>query len=203
MNYLIGASGHGLVILDILSLQQIEVDGFLDDGIKPKIFAGKPCNLRNSIQLNSSDKVLISIGNNVIRKKIENSLSCSFLTAVHPSAVIDKTSEIGIGTTIMANAVINSNAKIGQHVIINTGSIVEHECIINDFVHISPNATLCGNVKVGEGAHIGAGAVIIPNISIGKGVIVGAGSVIIRDIPDNVMVVGNPGKIIKSLNNFF
>lgn len=203
MNYLIGASGHGLVILDILSLQQIEVNGFLDDGIKPEIFAGKPCKLRNSIQLNSSDKVLISIGNNFVRSKIEHSLSCSFLTAVHPSAVIDRTSEIGVGTVVMANAVVNANAKIGNHAIINTGSVVEHECIISDFVHISPNATLCGNVKVGEGTHIGAGSIIIPNISIGKGVIVGAGSVIIRNIPDNVMVVGNPGKIIKSLNNFF
>jgi len=203
MNYLIGASGHGLVILDILSLQGIEVDCFLDDGIKPEIFAGKPCKVRNTISIDSKDKVLISIGNNSIRKKIENSLSCSFLTAVHPTAVIDKTSEVGVGTTIMANVVINSGAKVGKHVIVNTGSIVEHECTIGDFVHISPNATLCGNVKVGEGTHIGAGSVIIPNISIGKGVIVGAGSVIIRDIPDNVMVVGNPGKIIKSLNNFF
>ena len=203
MNYLIGASGHGLVILNILSLQNIEVDSFLDDGKKPDFFAGKPCRIRNSITINSNDKVLISIGNNVIRKKIENSLNCSFLTAVHPSVVIDTTSEIGLGTTIMANAVINASAKVGKHVIINTGSIVEHECIISDYVHISPNATLCGNVKVGEGSHIGAGAVIIPNISIGKGVIVGAGSVIIRDIPDNVMVIGNPGKIIKSLNNSF
>ena len=56
MNYLIGASGHGLVILDILLLQGIEVDGFLDDGIKPEIFAGKSCKIRNSIPINSNDK---------------------------------------------------------------------------------------------------------------------------------------------------
>ena len=79
MNYLIGASGHGLVILNILSLQNIEVDSFLDDGIKPNLFAGKPCRIRNSININSNDKVLISIGNNVIRKKIENSLKAKSL----------------------------------------------------------------------------------------------------------------------------
>lgn len=201
MNYLIGASGHGLVVLDICQLQNIEINAFLDDGIKPPFFAGKQCYLTKSVLLFETDNVLITIGSNPIRKKIAESVPCSFLTAIHPTAVIDSTSSIGYGTAVMANAVINANAHIGNHSIVNSGAIVEHECKISNYVHISPNATLCGNVQVGEGTHIGAGAVVIPNILIGKGVIIGAGTVVIRNIPDNVMVVGNPGKIIKSLNN--
>ena len=52
-------------------------------------------------------------------------------------------------------------------------------------------------LKLGEGTHIGAGATIIPGITIGRWVTVGAGAVIIKDVPDNVTIVGNPGKIVK------
>ncbi|MBX9807224.1 MAG: acetyltransferase, partial [Flavobacteriaceae bacterium] len=54
-----------------------------------------------------------------------------------------------------------------------------------------------GNVTIGEGAHIGIGATIIQGITIGKWAVIGAGAVIIENIPDNVVVVGVPGKIIK------
>ena len=82
--------------------------------------------------------------------------------------------------------------------IINTKASIDHDCIIEDFVHISPGAILCGNVQVGELSWIGAGSVIIQGIKIGKNVIIGAGTVVIHDVPDNVTIVGNPGKIIKT-----
>jgi acetyltransferase EpsM len=85
--------------------------------------------------------------------------------------------------------------------IINTNASVDHHCIIEDFVHIAPSSTLCGNVKVGEGSHVGAGSTIIQNIRIGKWCVIGAGAVITKDIPDYSLVVGVPGKIIKSLRN--
>jgi acetyltransferase EpsM len=99
----------------------------------------------------------------------------------------------------MQNAVIQSGVRIGRHVIINTCAIVEHDCTIEDFVHVSPNSTICGNVRVGEGTHVGAGTVIIPGINVGRWSIIGAGSVIIRDVPDSVMILGNPGRIIKTV----
>ncbi len=50
---------------------------------------------------------------------------------------------------------------------------------------------------MGEGTHIGIGACVLPNINIGKWSIIGAGAVVIEDVPDNVIVVGNPAKILK------
>ena len=44
----------------------------------------------------------------------------------------------------------------------------------------------------------GASAFIIPGIKIGKWATIGAGTVVIHDVPDNVTIVGNPGKIIKT-----
>ena len=40
---------------------------------------------------------------------------------------------------------------------------------------------------------------ILPDLKIGTNSIIGAGSVVTRDVPDNVLVVGVPAKIIKSL----
>lgn len=42
------------------------------------------------------------------------------------------------------------------------------------------------------------GAAVIENIKVGEGVIIGAGTVIVRDVADNVLIVGVPGKIIRT-----
>lgn len=45
------------------------------------------------------------------------------------------------------------------------------------------------------------GASVLPNLKIGKNVMIGAGSVVVENIPDNAVVVGIPGKIIKYQEN--
>jgi len=62
--------------------------------------------------------------------------------------------------------------------------------------------SISGNVLIGEGTHVGTGAIILPNITIGKWCKIGAGAVVIKDIPDYSVVVGVPGKIIKTLESY-
>lgn len=193
---LYGASGHAKVIIDILHKNNIEVSKIIDDEPKSKDIFNIPVE-KSSLTENNEKKVIISIGNNEIRKKISEKYQFDYQTIMHPSAVISEFSKIGNGTVIMANAVVNSDSEIGKHCIINTSAIVEHDCKISDFVHISPNASLAGNVEVGEGAHIGIGSCVIQGVKIGKWATIGAGAVIIRDVPDFATVVGNPGRIIK------
>lgn len=54
-------------------------------------------------------------------------------------------------------------------------------------------------VEIGDDVWIGGGAIILPGVTIGSNVIVGAGSVVTKDVPNNVVVAGNPAKIIKRL----
>ena len=54
-------------------------------------------------------------------------------------------------------------------------------------------------VTIGNSVWIGGNAVILPGVTIGSNVVIGAGSVITHDVPDNVVVAGNPCKIIKRL----
>jgi maltose O-acetyltransferase len=54
-------------------------------------------------------------------------------------------------------------------------------------------------VTIGDNVWIGGNAVINPGVNIGNNVVVASGSVVVKDIPDNVVVGGNPAKIIKQL----
>lgn len=194
---LIGASGHAKVILDILLQGNLEVSGFYDDNLSIQEFKGLKSHGSVSQITPSQDLHIISIGVNSIRKKIAAQVNVSFTTAIHPSAVISKSVDIGDGTVGMAGAVINADSKIGKHCILNTQCSIDHDCTIEDFVHISPNACITGGVFIGEGAHIGAGAVVIPGLKIGAWAVVGAGSVVIRDVEPGEVVAGNPAKRIK------
>ncbi len=200
---LYGASGHGKVILDILELQGEKGIDIWDD--RPAgFFCGYSVVAPQLPQTLESDKIIIAIGINKIRKKVVEKLnnSITFGKAIHPSAVISGRVKIGEGTVIMAGSVINPDVVVGRHCIVNTSSSIDHDCELGDYVHISPNATLSGNVKVGEGTHIGSGAVSIQGIRIGKWCTVGAGAVIIKDIPDFATVVGNPARVIKVKDSF-
>jgi sugar O-acyltransferase (sialic acid O-acetyltransferase NeuD family) len=194
---LYGASGHCKVIIDILELSQTEISIILDENPKIHSILNRLVSIPSEIRIKNTDILILSIGNNRIRKELSAKLIVKYATAIHPSSIISEHSKIGEGTVVMASAVINAAVSIGKHSIINTGAIIEHDCIIEDFVHLSPNVTLGGNVTVGEGTQIGIGAIVIQGIIIGKWCTIGAGAVIIRDVPDYAVVVGNPGKIIK------
>lgn len=194
--YLYGASGHAKVVIDILRAEKVSIDGLIDDD-------PEKCELMSyPIYHDTKDKypIIISIGDNRIRKRVAERLLGKFGKAIHPSAIISEFAILGEGSVVMQGSIVQSCAFIGKHCIINTGVSIDHECRLEDYVHVSPHATLCGNVTVGEGSWIGAGSIIIPGVKIGRWSVVGAGTVVSQDIPDGKLVVGNRTKTIKSLN---
>lgn len=52
-------------------------------------------------------------------------------------------------------------------------------------------------ITIGDDCWLGGGVIVCPGVTIGNRVIVGAGSVVTHDIPDDVVVAGNPARIIK------
>ncbi len=200
--FIFGASGHGKVVADCILKNNGIVLAFFDDAPPSSQWNGISIFNSNLLPNESSNEIIIAIGNNKSRKQISERLKTyTFGIIQHKTSISASNVCIGIGTVILANTVINSDATIGKHCIINTAAVVEHDCTINDYVHLSPNVVLTGGVEVGEGTHIGASAVVIPNIKIGKWCTIGAGAVVINDIPDFAVVVGNPGKIIKYSNS--
>lgn len=76
--------------------------------------------------------------------------------------------------------------------------ILAHDASTAKFI----NAVRCANVVIGNDVFIGAGSIILPGVHIGNRVIIGAGSVVTKDIPDNSIAVGNPVKVICTLDDY-
>jgi acetyltransferase EpsM len=196
--YLYGASGHCKVIIDIInSSTDKNIEGVFDDNRSLESVLNIKVIDFKGFDTSKIKELIISIGNNSIRKEIAEKLQVNFIKVIHQTAQVSKSSSIEEGTVVMPGVIVNAASNIGKHCIINSGVVIEHDCKLHDYVHISPNASLAGNVIVGEGTHIGIGAVVIQGITIGKWATIGAGAVIIKDVPDRAVVVGNPGKIIK------
>jgi|SRR6187402_549423 len=54
-------------------------------------------------------------------------------------------------------------------------------------------------VTIGSDVWVGSGALILPGVTIGSRTVIGAGSVVTRDIPNDVLAVGNPCRVIRSI----
>lgn len=198
-----GAGGHGKVVLDILLEAGHCVLGFIDDDKSKKgqeVRGYEVLGDWSYLKKASGVKIALGIGNNKIRGDIfykAKDAGADLITAIHPKAVVSKDSATGKGVVIMPGAVVNSGAALEDGVVINTGATVDHDCRLGRFCQLWPGAHLAGTVSIGEFSYVGTGAAIVQNITIGKNTMIGAGAVIISDQPDNVTVVGNPGKVIK------
>lgn len=190
---LYGASGHAKVVMDILISNGYEIESVFDDNPCNHTFRG----IGVQHVYNGVSPMIVTIGDCSIRRKIVERLDCQFVSAIHPSAIISPSVNIGCGTAVMQGAVIQADAVIGVHCIVNTRSSVGHDCRIGDFVHIASGATVCGGTEIGEGTWLGAGSVVKQGIKIGRDCMIGAGSVVVKNIPDNTIAYGNPCKVVR------
>ncbi|WP_417237080.1 MULTISPECIES: acetyltransferase [Flavobacteriaceae] len=105
--------------------------------------------------------------------------------------------QVGEACNIMTGTVITNDISIGKGCLINLNCTIGHDSQIGDFVELSPNVNVSGKCEIGSFTTIGTNATILPNIKIGENCIIGAGTVVTKNIPNNSVVVGIPGKVIK------
>ena len=201
---IIGYSGHAHTGVDLLKASGYKVEAYCDNEEKEQ----NPFNLEylgSEKDLTVQKKLkqynyFIGVGNNnLLRRKIYETLFPMLgqpVNAIHPSSVISPSVKMKYGHFIAPNVSINALTELGMTAVCNTGSVIEHGCIVGDFTFIAPGAIVCGDVTIGENTFVGANSVIKQGVVVGKNVTIGAGAVILQDVPDNVMIVGNPGRII-------
>jgi sugar O-acyltransferase (sialic acid O-acetyltransferase NeuD family) len=145
-------------------------------------------------------KVAIAIGATAprwrIAQRIEREFGSRFPTLRHPRAWVGDNVSFGIGSIACAGALVTTDIAVGKHVQLHVGCTIGHDTVIHDFVTVAPGANVSGRVVIGEGTFVGVGAVILPDIRVGRWTTIGAGAVVTKHVPDNVTIVGVPGRVI-------
>lgn len=193
---LLGAGGHGSVVLDCLLEAGLDVIGIID--LVQPAWAGSVPFLGGDSHLEAlaPGEILLANGLGSVSRPTRRMKMYSkwkqrgfeFATLVHPRAVVASSVELAEGVQIMAGAVVQPHARIGSNVIVNTTASIDHHCVIGDHVHLAPGTVLSGTVSVGSGTHMGTGVRVIQNVRIGANCVVGAGITVLADIPDNTVV---------------
>jgi len=113
------------------------------------------------------------------------------------------------------------NIKVGENFYANFDCVfldvceiqIGDNCFIAPGVHIytathplNANERISGAeygkpVHIGHNVWIGGSAVINPGVKIGNNVVIASGAIVTKDVPDNVVVGGNPAKIIKQVDS--
>ena len=109
------------------------------------------------------------------------------------------------------------NIHIGKGVFINTGCklqdqggiyigdncLLGHNTVIATLNHgmLPENRgdLLPSPVYIGNNVWIGSGSIILPGVTIGDNAVIGAGSVVTKDIPADMIAVGSPARVIRSI----
>lgn len=145
----------------------------------------------------------VKLGENVKIFDFVNLYGCS----------IGDNTKIGTFVEIQKNAFIGKNCKVSSHTFICEGVTIEDNVFIGHNVTFIndryPSAVNfegvletesdweCIPTLVRKGSTIGSSSTILCGVTIGENALIGAGTVVTKDVPDNAVVVGNPGKIIK------
>ena len=137
-----------------------------------------------------------------------------------PSVPIDGEYWIAPTATVLGNVIMQKNASVwfgavvrgdNEPITIGENSNVQDNSVLHTDIGfpltIGAGVTvghlvMLHGCTIGDGSLIGIGAIVLNGARIGRNCLIGAGALITegKEIPDNSMVVGSPGKVIRTLS---
>ncbi|WP_408962960.1 sugar O-acetyltransferase [Nonomuraea angiospora] len=124
-------------------------------------------------------------------------------TEIRPPLRVDYGSHLRIGARTFANfglvaldvapIVIGDDVQIGSYVQLMTPTHpLDPELRRAKWEAAEP-------ITIGDNVWLGSGAIVLGGVTIGENTVVGAGAVVTRDLPANVVAVGNPARVIRTI----
>ena len=126
-------------------------------------------------------------------------------------AVIREENRIGDDFSIWNNSTVDYGCVIGSRVRVHTGVYIAQFTVIEDDVFLAPGVMIANDrhpicrdcmrgPTIKRAARVGINATLLPEIVVGEAALVGAGAVVTRDVPARAVVVGNPARVIGTVD---
>lgn len=129
------------------------------------------------------------------------------LQTVQPGATLRIGPNSGLTSATISAArsvVLGSRVLVGAGVLITDSDhhYVEHtiDGLPRRFAGM-PAPSSSDAVEVGDDVFVGARSIILKGVRIGAGSVIAAGSVVVSDVPPQVVVAGNPARIVRTLSD--
>jgi len=128
-----------------------------------------------------------------IRERVELADDC----ILGRGSLIENDTTVGAGTRIQAEAYITAYSTLEEDVFIAPCVVTTND---NFMGRTERRHEQIKGPTIRRGARIGGGAIICPAVEVGEEAFVGAGAVVTKDIPARMLVVGNPARVIRAVN---
>lgn len=198
--YIFGGGGHARVIASLLAAPPVFV--LRQPGGQTTALPGSTLSEDDYFRDLPPGDVYLGIGSNEERGLCAARLrevGANLPPCIAPTAFVARDAEIESGALVCAGAVVGSRARIGRDTIINTLSSVDHDCELGALSQVTAGVTFGGRVITGVSCFFGIKSAVVPNVTIGDRVQLMAGSLIASDVESNVVMGGNPARLVKRL----
>jgi maltose O-acetyltransferase len=165
----------------------------------------------------------------LLAMRIETARRCAALNAAVPGDDVEAHrarlralfASFGEGSNVLPrfHCDYGSNIAIGERTFVNVDCVFLDTCAITvgDDVQIAPKVQLLTAthpldaalrmaewesgepITLGRGVWLGGGVIVCPGVTVGERTVVGAGTVVTKDLPADVLAVGNPARVVRSL----
>jgi acetyltransferase-like isoleucine patch superfamily enzyme len=113
-------------------------------------------------------------------------------------SLIENDTTVGARTKIQAGAYVTAYATLEEDVFIAPCVVTTND---NFMGRTERRHDLIEGPTIRRGARIGGGAILCPAVEIGEEAFVGAGAVVTKDVPPRMLVVGNPARVLRAVND--
>lgn len=130
------------------------------------------------------------------------------------NVIVREQNILGDHVSIWNNTTIDYGCRIGANVKIHTNCYIAQYTVLEDDVFLAPGVTVANDLHPGcpysgecmrgptikRGVQVGVNVTFVPMVTVGEYSLIAAGAVVTKDIPPYSLVTGNPGRVVKQVD---